>query len=81
MLNILQHYQKYYEAPCPINSKATSPSQLCAQSANQNPKFRRGSNCIPAHPGQLGVPHAQTSQPQQSVLKQKQSSDLWIGVF
>jgi len=81
MLNILQHYKKYHEGPRPVNSKATTPSQLCAKYANLNPKFRQTSNCTLVHPGQISVPNDLTSQPRQSVITQKRVSDQWIGVL
>jgi len=79
MLNILQHYQKYYK-PCPININATSPTQLCEQSSHLNPKYRRYTNCINNNPGHTGVPNPMTSAPQK-FTRQQETNELSIGVM
>lgn len=79
MLNILQHYQKYYKS-CPHDDRATSPSQLCQQRAQLNPKYRQYTNCILSSPGQIGLPTPIMTDPQKFVRQQK-SNELSIGVM
>ena len=79
MLNLLQHYQKYYKS-CPHDNRATSPTQLCQQRARLNPKYRQYTNCIKAPLGQAGVPSRTSSAPKKFVQKQL-SNELSIGVM
>jgi len=79
MLNILQHYQKYYKS-CPNDNRVTSPTQLCQQRAQLNPKYRQYTNCTLSGPGQVGTPSLSLSVPQKFVKKQL-SNELSIGVM
>jgi len=79
MLNILQHYQKYYK-PCKANNRATSPTRLCQQRDQLNTKYRQYTNCLKSSPGQEGVPGLNMSAPQKFVRKQV-TNELSIGVM
>jgi hypothetical protein len=57
MLNLLQHYQKYYKK-CPNQSQPTSSTQLCQQNLPANSKSRTCSNCMLNNPGQFGAPNS-----------------------
>ena len=66
--------------PCPANTNPTSPTQLCARYAADNPKYRQYTNCTQVSPGQIGTPNGPTAKPQQSA-KQQHSNKQWIGVM
>lgn len=79
MLNILQHYQKYYQ-PCGSKVVATSSSELCKQRSQLNPKYRNYTNCINNNPGQIGTPDQATSAPQKFTRNQEKNESA-IGVL
>jgi hypothetical protein len=79
MLNILQHYQKYYQ-PCASKVVASSSTELCQQRSQLNPKYRYYTNCINNNPGQVGTPDPSNSTPQK-FTKQQKTNELAIGVL
>jgi hypothetical protein len=79
MLNILQHYQKYYQ-PCGSKVIASSSTELCQQRSQLNPKYRYYTNCINNNPGQIGTPDSANSTPQK-FTKQQKTNESAIGVL
>jgi hypothetical protein len=76
MLNMLQHYQKYYTTQ--QNKPKIQPNH-CQH--NNYPKFRICSQCTKVSPGNQGIPSYENNVPDKQIQIQKQNNNSWIGVL